>query len=195
MKKSSFFAAAHLFILASSASMAAHASLINNQDGSFTDTNTGYLWRTLAQYDGMDFASATAMLPFGYNPATEAQLATLTADVTASSIDFPTLLSTLGTAPGSDILWGFYNDGTRYAWLADGDQLWNSNAANNYGWTNWGYEVTPDVAFTGLSLFAVETAPPASTYASVPASVPEPGTLALVSAAPLLLLARRRRKS
>jgi hypothetical protein len=165
----------------------AGAALINNHNGSFTDTATGYLWRTLAQYDGMEFDDAAALLPAGYHVSSETELATLTAAAPTAAAGFGALLSSMGAAPDSGMVWGFYGDGKRYAWLADGDTAWNSNTANGFGWTNWNYAVSPDDAFAGLSLFAVNTTP-------LQAAVPEPGTF-LLSGVGLILLGCRLRRS
>jgi hypothetical protein len=185
MGQRNHFFAAVICTLTMLAAGPAGATLINNANGSFTDSATGYAWRTLAQYDGMGFNDAVALLPTGYHVASTAELATLTAAAPTAASGFGALLSVMGAAPGSGIIWGFYGDGTRYAWLADGDPAWNSNAANGFGWTNWNYAVSPDDAFPGLSLFAVDVTP-AST------AVPEPGTLALSGAGLVLLGCRRR---
>jgi hypothetical protein len=151
----------------------ASAALINHGDGSFTDTDSGYLWRTLAQYDGLDYAGATALLPAGYHVASAAELATLTAAAPADPSSFAADVAATGADPAAGAIWGFYGDGTQYAWKFDYDTTWNTNAASNaYGWTNWNYMVGPTDAMPGLSLFAVNTA--------VAADVPEPASLALL---------------
>jgi len=155
------------------ASPLAGAALINHGDGSFTDTDSGYLWRTLAQYDGLDYASALALLPAGYHVASAAELATLSADSPADPSSFAADAAAMGADPASGAIWGFYGDGTQYAWKFDYDTTWNTSAAGNaYGWTSWNYPVGPDDAMPGLSLFAVSTA--------AAADVPEPATLALL---------------
>lgn len=155
------------------ASPLAGAALINHGDGSFTDTDSGYLWRTLAQYDGLDYASALDLLPAGYHVASAAELATLTADAPADPSSFAADAAAMGAGPASGAIWGFYGDGTQYAWKFDYDTTWNTSAAGNaYGWTSWNYTVGPDDAMPGLSLFAVSTA--------AAADVPEPATLALL---------------
>jgi hypothetical protein len=155
------------------ASPLAGAALINHGDGSFTDTGSGYLWRTLAQYDGLDYASALALLPAGYHVASAAELATLTADAPADPSSFAADAAAMGADPASGAIWAFYGDGTQYAWRFDYDTTWNTSAAGNaYGWTSWNYAVGPDDAMPGLSLFAVN--------ATAAADVPEPATLALL---------------
>jgi hypothetical protein len=176
--------AAHLCAFAVLACPLASASLINHNDGSFTDTDSGYQWRTLAQYDGLDYATALAALPAGYHVASETELATLTSHAPADPVTFAAEAAAMGATPGAGLIWGFYGDGSRYAWKADYDTLWNSTAANGQGWFAWNYDVPVGEAAPGLSVFAVNT--------TVQANVPEPGTLALVGLG-LAGLARRRR--
>jgi hypothetical protein len=146
----------------------AGAGLINHGDGSFTDTGSGYLWRTLAQYDGLDYAGALALLPANYHVASAAELATLTIAAPADPSAFAADVAATGADPAAGAIWGFYGDGTQYAWKFDYDTAWNTNAASNaYGWTNWNYAVGPGDAMPGLSLFAVNTAADAT-------DVPEP---------------------
>lgn len=172
--------------LACAACSLAQASLVNHNDGSFTDTGTGYVWRTLDQYDGLDYASAVAVLPAGYHAATPDELATLTAAAPADPARFGTDAAAMG-AGASGIIWGYYGDGNRYAWKDGFDTSWNTNTANPYGWTDWNYAVTPSVATAGLSLFAVNTAVSA---------VPEPAAGALLAVGCLLIAgaAGRRRR-
>jgi hypothetical protein len=178
--------AAHLCAFAVLACPLANASLINHNDGSFTDTDSGYLWRTLAQYDGADFASARALLPAGYHVASETELATLASHAPADPSTFDADVAAMGADPASGMIWGFYGDGSRYAWKAWYDDAWNSSTANGQGWLDWNYEVPAGSAFPGMSLFAVNT--------SVQADVPEPASLTLVVLG-LAALARRRART
>jgi hypothetical protein len=164
-------------VLAAAACPLAQASLINNGDGSFTDTATHYTWRTLAQYDGLDYTSALALLPTGYHAAGEAELATLTAAAADSSdpAGFALDAAAMGasaSASANGIIWGFYGDGTRYLWKTEYDDTWISSAANATGWFNADYAVPLGYASEGLSLFAVNTTVAAN-------AVPEPATLSL----------------
>lgn len=162
-------------VLAAAACPLAQASVVNNGDGSFTDTATHYTWRTLAQYDGLDYTSALAMLPTGYHAASEAELATLTDAAPADSSNpagFALDAAAMGANPYG-IIWGFYGDGTRYLWKTEYDDSWISSAANAPGWFNADYAVPLGYASEGLSLFAVDTRIAAN-------PVPEPATLPLL---------------
>lgn len=187
MKKFNTILIAHVLAIAAAASPLASAGIINNGDGSFTDTTSGYLWRTLAQYDGLDFTSAVALLPSGYHVATAAQLGQLTADAPAVPANFSANLAAMGANLANGAIWGFYGDGTRYLWQFEGDTTWNSNAESTFGWTNWNYAVAPTDQFDGLSLFAVNTTPRVTA-----ATVPEPGSLGLIGLGFAGLVLRRR---
>jgi hypothetical protein len=191
MKKLSKLLAAQACAIAVLASPLAQASLVKVDDGSFRDTDTGYLWRTLGQYDGMDYGTAVNALPTGYHVASEAELATLT---TAAPVDstnpavFDQLAAVMGASydPDNPMIWGFYGDGTRYAWTDDWEDTWTSNAANASGWADADTGLVP-AGFSDpyLSIFAVDTA-------AAQTSVPEPATLALVGLG-LAGIARRSR--
>lgn len=170
------------------AAPSAHASLVNHGDGSFTDTDTGYLWRTLAQYDGLDFASASALLPAGYHVASAAELAVLATHTPAGAASLASVVAATGATPDNGIVWGFYGDGTHYLWDDGSENVWATNdSANAYGWDNWGYALPAGFQMAGLSLFALNTSPDAAQGAAVP----EPATLALFGLGALGLLRRR----
>lgn len=177
--------AAPAFAFAIAACPQANASIVKQADGtSFLDTHTGYLWRTLAQYDGATFGAASTALPTGYRVATEAQLAILAADADADLATFDAELAAMGAKAANDILWGFYGDGTAYAWKTRYDTAWSFSSQDP-----WNYGVPADFATDGLSLFAVNTS-----VATSQGEVPEPATLALIGLGLAGLKARRRAK-
>jgi hypothetical protein len=167
-------ASAGLCAIAVLASPLANASLTNNQDGTFTDSDSGYVWRTLAQYDGMTYAEAVSLLPTGFAAATAAQLAELVQHVSAHSTGFASDAAAMGAPVDYGQIWGFYGNGSAYAWIEDWNTNWSSTAYVASDWYNYGYSVPSDYSSAGLSLFAVNTSP-----ISVSA-VPEPGSLAMV---------------
>lgn len=182
--------AASFCALALLAAPAAHASLVNNNDGTFTDTQTGYLWRTLGQYDGLNYAAAKALLPAGYHVASAAELGTLTAHAPAGPANFAALVAAMGANADNGMIWAFYGDGSNWLWDDGYAAQWATNAASNaYGWDNWNYAGDASYAQSGLSLFAVDT------DVVVPGGqVPEPATSALLACGLLGLFGLRGRR-
>jgi hypothetical protein len=174
MKTLKQVAGASLCAIAVLFSPLARATLINHNDGTFTDTASGYLWRTLDQYDGLTFAQAVAALPTGFRAATADEVAGLTAHAPANSATFAADAAAMGLSNAYDIIWGFYGDSSHYVWREYwNDDSWSSDASNKYGWYDFGYALPAGYSSPGLSLFAVDTTPPSS-------NVPEPATLAIV---------------
>src|SRR5881398_2963892 len=106
LKRSSTLLAACACAIAALACPLANASLINNNDGTFTDTSSHYVWRTLDQYDNKTYAQAVALLPTGFHAASEAELATLTLAAPADSTRFALDAAAMGLSPDYSILWG-----------------------------------------------------------------------------------------
>jgi hypothetical protein len=194
MKAISTLIAASVCALAAFASPLAHASLVNNNNGTFTDTDTGYVWRTLAQYDGLDYATAKNLLPTGFHVASAAELGTLTSHAPAGPANYDALVAAMGAVPDTGTIWAYYGDGTTWLWDDGYSPKWFTNAASNaYGWnSDYPYAGDPTYTQTGLSLFAVST----TVQQAQGGSVPEPGSLAMVGLGLVLAgrAARRRRK-
>lgn len=108
MKKLFNLSAGFLFSVTLALSAPAAAALVNPVDGTFTDTSTGYLWRTLMQYDGMSFSDAAALLPAAYHVASETELSALTSSLAVGTGTVATLQAAMGALPGNAIVWGFY---------------------------------------------------------------------------------------
>jgi hypothetical protein len=192
MNKLNKMVAAQLCALAVLACPLAKAALVAQDAYTFRDTDSRYVWRTLGQYDNMSYTDAVNALPTGFHVATEAELASLTLAAPPGSFDdFLANAAVMGAKfdPDNPMIWGFYGDSTRYAWLTgwgDGTDAWTSNLANASGWDNANTgKVQPNTRAPYLSLFAVDTA-------AAQASVPEPATLALVGLG-LAGIARRRK--
>jgi hypothetical protein len=179
-------ASACLCAAAALAAPLANAALTNNGDGTFTDTGSGYVWRTLDQYDGLTFTQSTALLPTGFASATASQLAQLAQNT--SSDTFATIATAMGVSVDSGLIWGFYGNGSTYAWKEDWASNWSATGAVASDWYNADYTVTANYASTGLSLFAVNTTP------VTVSPVPEPSTLAMAALGIVCIGLRRRQR-
>jgi hypothetical protein len=167
------------------AAASASAGLINNTDGTFTDTTTGYLWKTLGQFNGKTYGQAVAGLAGDFHAASFAELATLTNDAPATPSAFAADSAAMGAVSSRSLIWGFFGDGTHWAWKFSADTHWNTNDSTYNGWTSYNYAVTPNQAYSDLGLFAVST--------SGISSVPESSSLVLLLIGLMMIVVTRRR--
>lgn len=144
------------FVVASGLAVTASAALITDGPGYFQDTTTGYRWMDINQFYNKTYPQMLALLPSGFAPADAAQMQTLMDDAPAGASTYLSDAAVMGvpspTPFNRDIIWGFYGDGTHWAYKFRTDTSWTTAVA-----------FTP--SFQDLGLFAV----------SVP--VPEPTTL------------------
>lgn len=166
----------------------AGATLINNNDNTFTDTATGFVWLTLSQNNNRNYFDAVAALPTGFHAASAAELASLTAAAPATPATFASDYAAMGAQSGRSLIWGFFGAGDQWAWKFQSDTTWNTNNSGDFGWRNYQYPVDPSAASSDLGLFAVKTD-------IQPSNVPEPGTLGIVGLGLAgLMLSRQRRR-
>ena len=143
---------------------AANASLVQGENGTFTDTTTGYEWQNISTFWGANTASMGTLLLSGFQFANLAQVQQLQADAPAVAANFFADAIAMGvpqpTPLNRDLIWGVYGDLTNYTWK------WGSDNGGA-----WHFSVNNVSSFADMGAFAVNTNPQA---------VPEPTSLALL---------------
>ena len=167
------------------AAASANATLVNNANGTFTDTTSGYVWKTLSQFNNMNYNTAVASLSPGFHAASATELATLTTDDPAIPANFTADYNAMGASSTRGLIWGFFGNGTEWAWKFSYDTTWYTNDSTANGWASLNYAVSPSSAYSDLGLFAVNT--------GATTSVPEPTSLAILGLGLVGLVGFRRK--
>jgi hypothetical protein len=168
MKIRHFFACVFVAVSAIAASNAT-AAIVNNGDGTFKDTATGYDWMDLDTFYGDTYGEDSALILPDYTFATEAQTDQLEADtgLTTSTPDatFISVAAAMGvptpTPIGREIIWGIFGDGTEWAYI------YGPENPVGFGWTDADAYVD---GYGDEGAFVVDTAP----------GVPEPAAWAMM---------------
>ncbi|MDC8783609.1 PEP-CTERM sorting domain-containing protein [Roseateles koreensis] len=160
-KKVALFAAV---VMSLGAVGAANASLVQNGNGTFTDTSTGYQWQNISTFWGVQTVSMNALLLSGFQFANLSQVQQLQADAPAIAANFYADAAAMGapqpTPLNRDLIWGVYGDLSEYTWK------WSTNESGV-----WAYSQTDVGSYPDMGAFAVNTNP---------GTVPEPAGLALL---------------
>ena len=146
----------------------AGATLVNNGGGTFTDSVTGQTWMNVSTFYNHTYAEAQTLLLPGFQFATTAQMNQLEADtgLDAETPDaiFIAVAAAMGvptpaTPGGRQLIWGFYGDGSNYAYIY-GPQ----NVGIPQSWAHG--PADGSLAYADQGAFAVLTAvPETSTWA------------------------------
>lgn len=164
-KKVALFA---IFVMNLGAVGAANATLVQNYDGTFTDTVTGYRWQDINTFWGFDTTAMSSLLLPGFQFATEEQVLALEAAAPAVKAKFGFDATAMGALllPSEDapsMIWGVYGDLTQ--------SIWRTFDLDTGGpWLS--YALESSVGYPTMGAFAVNT--------TLLQTVPEPASLALL---------------
>lgn len=159
-----------------SASSLANAALINNNDGTFTDTVTGYAWQDISTFFNVSTSQMSGKLLSGFHFASLEELTTLQVAAPAVAANFASDASAMGvplvTVLNRSLIWGVYGDLSNYTWK------WSSD-----NFQSWNFSYNSNTSYPDMGAFAVNTA-----------AVPEPASIAMFGLG-LLALATSRREA
>ena len=142
---------------------AANAALVQNGNGTFSDTSTGYQWQDISTFWNVDTSQMATLLKPGFHFASLSELNSLQLAAPAIPGNFVSDVAAMGvpnpTTLNRNLIWGVYGDLSQWSWKFDYDAQWNFNPIGGV------------TQYADMGAFAVNTQ-----------AVPEPETYAMLLA-------------